>query len=556
MLEVINLRDGEILPHPLCLLRVVGAQEESTCAAIHNQSDDSRNGKLWKIHQGGFNALVPLVAGKNALRIICGTEELTIQVDYKPQQIPRFIRLVYITCLNEEKFQGPKDMERSPNTAVRKIRTGALVLQTFIAETLAAEGLGRRTVRYELDTEGNPIVHVIQLPLTIKEAHKFTEERLWETAALQILSSHLADKNCKYVAFFGGTRYLNQDKLTPKDETEIMSLTKGHVSLGGGGLALVGTGALYTWASNVDDVIDGMRDQTPVDKAFLMDFSAGRGTWGASYGTHLGSVLHELAHTLDLGHTPHGIMARGFEDLHVFFTTTKLTSDYLPQSPHHSSVMRQSMSSSLIKESVTFTTDFVRRIPLDNINMTVAPPKEPIASSGVYSPPRFTRRYPSKTLDSSTGSTLSIEDSLSSSQTHKNTCSRPLLNSPLPNLTNSLANNNKLQEPDGSKCRAFWARSSAVILAFHKWLNIVTDGEAPELKGSVVCSTAGIRVVELRDLHTMAFHHWEFVTRPPPPVLHLPWAQVAHWPSDTHIEVVAEDSQGNILKGCFMPRPL
>lgn len=71
-----------------------------------------------------------------------------------------------------------------------------------------------------------------------------------------------------------------------------------------------------------------------------------------------------------------------------------------------------------------------------------------------------------------------------------------------------------------------------------------------------MCSTAGIRVVELRDLHTMAFHHWEFVTRPPPPVLHLPWAQVAHWPSDTHIEVVAEDSQGNILKGCFMPRPL
>ena len=45
--------------------------------------------------------------------------------------------------------------------------------------------------------------------------------------------------------------------------------------------------------------------------------------------------MHELAHTLDLGHTPHGIMARGFEDMHVFFTTSKLTSDYLPQSPHH-----------------------------------------------------------------------------------------------------------------------------------------------------------------------------------------------------------------------------
>ncbi|XP_053652519.2 uncharacterized protein [Cherax quadricarinatus] len=485
MLEVTNLRNGEVLPHRLCLLRVVGTQPEATCAAIHNQSDNSRNGALWKIHHGGFNALVPLVKGTNDLRIICGTEETTIQVVYKPLDIPRFIRLVYITCMNEDKFQGPKEMERSPNTAVRKIQTGALVLQAFVAETLAAEGLGRRTFRFELDTEGNPIVHVIQLPLTIREAHKFTEERLWETSALHILSSHLSDKMCKYVAFFGGTRFSNPDKISLKNETEIMGLTKGQVSLGGGGLALVGTGALYSWATEVDQVMDAMQDPTPVDSTSLMDFSGGRGTWGACYGTHLGSVLHELAHTLDLGHTPHGIMARGFEDLHIFFTTTKLTSDYLPQSPRHSSIMRQSMSSSLIKESVTFTTDFVRRIPLDNINMTVEPPKEPLASSGVYSPPILTRRYPTKmnNSNSESSSPFTLGESISSSRIHKNPCNRTLLNAPSPNITSSVINNNKLQENDGSKCRAFWARSSAVLLAFHKWLNIVTDGDAPELKG-------------------------------------------------------------------------
>ncbi|KAK3874151.1 hypothetical protein Pcinc_020882 [Petrolisthes cinctipes] len=545
MLEVTNIKNGEVIPHQLCLLRVTGAQQEATCAAIHNQSDNSRNGALWKIYQGGFNALIPLIEGKNELRIICGTEEATIQVTFKPINNPRFIRLVYITCMNEEKFQGPKDMERSPNTAVRKIQTGALVLQTFTAETLAAEGLGRRTFRYELDTEGNPIVHVIQLPVTIREAHKLTEERLWETSALHILSSHLADKNCKYIAFFGGTRFSNPDKLHLRSEQEVMANTKGHVSLGGGGLALVGTGALYSWATEVDKVMDAMKDPTPIDSNSLMDFSGGRGTWGACYGTHLGSVLHEMAHTLDLGHTPHGIMARGFEDLHVFFTTTKLTSDYLPQSPHHSSIMRQSMSSSLIKESVTFTTDFVRKIPLDNINMTVEPLKGPLASSGVYSPPSLlSRRNTNRLSNSSNMSPLTIEESMMSSPspTQKTACSRTLLNAPSPNISSSLLNNNKnLMENDGSKCRAFWARSSAVILAFHK---------------SVVCSTAGIRVVELRDLHTMAFHHWEFVTRPPPPVFHLPWAQVPHWPSDSHIEVVAQDNQGNMLKGCFMPRPL
>lgn len=167
-------------------------------------------------------------------------------------------------------------MDCSPNTAVRKIQTGVLTLQTFVAETLAAEGLGRRTFRFELDTKGNPIVHVVQLPLTIRESHKFTEERLWETAALHILSSHLADKNCKYVAFFGGTRFINQEKITVKTEADIMALTKGHVSLGGGGLALVGTGALYSWATEVDDVIDAMRNNNPIDTNHLMDFSGGK----------------------------------------------------------------------------------------------------------------------------------------------------------------------------------------------------------------------------------------------------------------------------------------
>lgn len=198
------------------------------------------------------------------------------QIIHKPLDIPRYIRLVYITCANEEKFQGPKDMDCSPNTAVRKIQTGVLTLQAFVAETLAAEGLGRRTFRFELDTKGNPIVHVVQLPITIRECHKFTEERLWETAALHILSSHLADKNCKYVAFFGGTRFTNPDKVNIKTEAETMALTKGHVSLGGGGLALVGTGALYSWATDVEDVIDAMRNTTPIDTNSLMDFSGGR----------------------------------------------------------------------------------------------------------------------------------------------------------------------------------------------------------------------------------------------------------------------------------------
>ena len=45
-----------------------------------------------------------------------------------------------------------------------------------------------------------------------------------------------------------------------------------------------------------------------------------RGTFGGCFATTLGAMIHELGHTLDLGHTENGIMARGFDDMDRFFT--------------------------------------------------------------------------------------------------------------------------------------------------------------------------------------------------------------------------------------------
>ena len=108
-------------------------------------------------------------------------------------------------------------------------------------------------------------------------------------------------------------------------------------------------------------------------------------------------------------------------------------------------------------------------------------------------------------------------------------------------------------------CRAYWARVNAVMLATHRWLNHhhlgPSDGAKPQLKGSVLSAPAGVRLVELRDLNTLAFHHWEWMGRAPP-LVHVPWAQVNRWPTHTHIHLLAMDAQGNLLKDCFVPRPL
>ncbi|CAL4190802.1 unnamed protein product, partial [Meganyctiphanes norvegica] len=139
-------------------------------------------------------------------------------------------------------------------------------------------------------------------------------------------------------------------------------------------------------------------------------------------------------------------------------------------------------------------------------------------------------------------------------QKNKSQCSQLPASSKIHSRSISLDNNDT--QVKEKICRAVWARSSAVLLSYHRWLNHVSDGQSPELTGSVVTSSAGVRVVELRDMQTMAFHHWEFLQCPPPSVLHLPWTKVQHWPPDSYIEVVAEDDHGNLMKGKFISRPL
>ena len=276
MLELVNLKDGDIVPHSLCLLRITGGANDASEGSLYNETENNGNIIECDAQNGEFNALVTLIEGKNFLRIKCGDDEIVRCIIYKPSFNERFVRIVYITLLNEENFQGPKGMDCSPNEAIKRIQSGVLTLQTFMSESLASEGLGRKTFNLELDTKGLPKVHVIQIPLTIRECYKFTEERLWEAIALHILSSPIADKNCKYLAFFCGTRFMNPSQKVLKQEKEIVSLTKGHISLGGGGLALVGTGALYTWAVDVLSVIKAFNNDTPTDTKLLMDFSAGR----------------------------------------------------------------------------------------------------------------------------------------------------------------------------------------------------------------------------------------------------------------------------------------
>ncbi|GIY37646.1 uncharacterized protein CEXT_206421, partial [Caerostris extrusa] len=104
---------------------------------------------------------------------------------------------------------------------------------------------------------------------------------------------------------------------------------------GGGGLALFGSGCLHTWPQDLQEVPWRFGDKRKIDRMNLMDDSANRGWYWACYSTGLGSTLHELGHTFDLGHTNGGIMGRGFDDIHKYFIVDMFYHDHLFQKEHN-----------------------------------------------------------------------------------------------------------------------------------------------------------------------------------------------------------------------------
>ncbi|GFS26653.1 metalloprotease [Elysia marginata] len=149
---------------------------------------------------------------------------------------------------------------------------------------------------------------------------------LWSYFGKELMTSPLfANKSrCKFYCFMSFTRYnLPKDANLPKTHSDILKHTKGHTALGGGGLALFGTGNLHTWADSVSRFSQCMTNRKKMDRRKFMDDSAYREYYWANYATGLGASLHELGHTFDLAHTPTGIMARGFDDLHKVFTVQR-----------------------------------------------------------------------------------------------------------------------------------------------------------------------------------------------------------------------------------------
>ena len=72
------------------------------------------------------------------------------------------------------------------------------------------------------------------------------------------------------------TRYHPPEEESDIDVRKIMSYVRGHAALGGGKLALFGTGSFHMWATTLDELTGRFRDETRIDRTKMFDDSCGR----------------------------------------------------------------------------------------------------------------------------------------------------------------------------------------------------------------------------------------------------------------------------------------
>lgn len=530
---VTNFHNGETVNYSLVLIKGIitrgnsNNEDKLTCICTN---DGNQIKTQWNVFNGEFKLLLELQRGENVIGLEYSEQHRkTLLLEYIPRRTNLRVTPVYIICQGHDGcFQSPIEVDNSIESACSRIAIGSKLIQCITAEKLFESGVGRKT--FQLEHEVNPKTQeciIFKSNLNVNKARKMKQAELWAHFGRELMLSDLGSNERKFLGFISCTRFKGTDIDKPMTHDEIVSLTEAYAALGGGGLALFGTGCLYTWPLSVEEIIPRFLDLSPVNTRRFMDDSGYRGNLGGCFATTLGSVFHELGHTFDLGHTKDGIMGRGFDNLDRVFLVgekkTALVKDYM-----------NNYSGKPVQHS---TVSLQRNI---SVTMNVA---EPLRVLG----PR------SKTTLGNFAS-MSKSDIIRRSP-NVTPITRP--SSVYSNITNRLSESKKNINRSNGNDSIYWTRNCAVLLSYHRWFNNEYGRERQAItrylkfdkNKMMIISTAGIRIVEVRDdSNGMVLDSYEFTDLLPEKRFLVPFT---FSPKTKVLTIVVEDDLGNVLKQTF-----
>jgi len=307
-IHVTNFADGEIINYDLPLLKGTAQGSDSISITTGNSTLN------WSVREGRWRAFVPLQVGENIIILTSSSGNSTsLKLTYRPQRNEKLVRLVYVLGSDSAgNFDAPIGAPNGLSNAVSRLQLAGRMLQSITAELLYEKGLPRQTFNLLHDENYNPVVDTPRSPLSINQLRSMDSFSLW-SHYYSLFSSLPNRENIIDVTIIADTHF---DVATGQ--------VLAHAALGGGRLALFGSGTFYSLPDSLDEIESHFLDASPIESYLFPEVGRARQYW-AAYTTTIGAILHELGHCFGLPHptnpTPGDIMARGFDYLNRMVVT-------------------------------------------------------------------------------------------------------------------------------------------------------------------------------------------------------------------------------------------